>query len=164
MAAGDSLLVWIALGTEAPSANYGTLDTRNLHPMADFDDTTNESIILRGIMPQQYGGNGIDVILHVSMTSAVSGDTDWDCECELIGVGDQDLDSDGFAAANSTDNTTVPGTSGHVQQITIAFTDGADMDSITAGDQFRLRITRDAVSDTAAGDAEITAVELRETA
>lgn len=162
MASGDTLLVFPAQANEPPSASYATFDTRNGHPVLDFDAAANEVAIFTGVMPQHYAGGGVDVILHVAFSSATTGDSDWDVEWELIGVGDQDLDSDGFAAANSTDNTTVPGTSGHVQQITVSFTDGADMDSVLVGDLFRLRVTRDAASDTATGDAELLAVELRE--
>jgi hypothetical protein len=36
------------------------------------------------------------------------------------------------------------------------------MDSLAAGEAFRLRVTRDAASDTATGDAELLAVVLRE--
>ena len=47
--------------------------------------------------------------------------------------------------------------------ISIAFTDGVDMDSVAAGERFRIKITRDAASDTATGDAELTGIEIRET-
>lgn len=162
MASGDTLLIFTPLANEPPASNYATLDSRNSHPVLDFDAGTNEAAIFTAVMPQNYAGGGVDVILHVALTSATSGDTDWDVEWELIGDGDLDIDADSFAAANSTDNTTVPGTSGHVQQITVSFTDGADMDSVLVGDLFRLRVTRDAASDTATGDAELLAVELRE--
>ena len=43
------------------------------------------------------------------------------------------------------------------------FFDGYTLDSVAKGESFRLKITRDAVADTAAGDAEVTKVEIRET-
>ena len=131
--------------------------------MLDFDDTTNESAVLSGVMPRHYGGGGVTVYLHYSMTSGVAGDVDWDVTFERIGDGQQDIDSDGFAAANSVDDTAVPGTAGLVDIVSVAFTDGADMDSVAAGEGFRLKITRDAASDTASGDAELRFVELKET-
>jgi len=82
---------------------------------------------------------------------------------ERIGDQQQDIDSDGFAAANSVDNTTVPGTSGNVDIVNVTFTDGADMDSVAVGEGFRLKVTRDAASDTASGDAELLRVEIKET-
>ena len=163
MASGDTILQFSPLHNEPPSSNNATLDTRNLHVLLDFDDTTNESAVFSAVLPQAYAGGGVTVYIHYSMTSATSGDVDWDVAFERIGDQQQDTDSDSFAAVNSVDNTTVPGTSGNVDVVSVAFTDGADMDSVAAGELFRLKVTRDAASDTATGDAELHAVEVRET-
>lgn len=163
MASGDTLVIFTALANEPTSSNYATLDTRNQHPVLDFDDTTNEDAVFSSIMPRAYAGGGVTVYIHYSMTSATSGDIDWDVAFERIGDAQQDVDSDGFAAVNSTDNTTVPGTSGHVDIVNITFTDGADMDSVAVGEKFRIKVTRDASSDTATGDAELHAIEIKET-
>ncbi len=64
---------------------------------------------------------------------------------------------------NSVDNTTVPSTAGNVDIVNVTFTDGADMDSVAVGEGFRMKVTRDAASDTAAGDAELRFVEIKET-
>jgi hypothetical protein len=45
----------------------------------------------------------------------------------------------------------------------VAVTDGANIDSIAVGESFRIRVRRDVANDDAAGDAELVAVELRET-
>ena len=164
MASGDTLLVFHPYNNEPPSSNYATLDTRNSRPCLDFDATTNESAVFSAVMPQHYAGTtGVTVYIHYAMSSAEADTVDWDAAFELVGDQDLDVDGDSFAAVNSTDNTTVPGTSGLVDIISIAFTDGADMDSVTAGDGFRLKVTRDAASDDAAGDAELFWVEIRET-
>lgn len=163
MASGDTLLILTPLASQPPSSNYATFDTRNGHPVLDFDATTNESAVFSVIMPQGYGGGGVTVYIHYAMSSATSGDIDWDVAFERIGDQQQDIDSDSFATVQSVDNTTVPGTSGNVDIVSIAFTDGAQMDSVAAGEAFRLKITRDAASDTATGDAELVALEVRET-
>jgi len=163
MASGDTLLIFTPLHNEPPSSNTATLDTRNQHTVLDFDDTTNESAVFSAVMPRCYSGGGVTVYIHYAMTSATSGDVDWDAAFERIGDQQQDIDSDGFAAVQSVDNTVVPATSGLVDIVSIAFTDGLQMDSVAAGEGFRLKITRDAVSDTAAGDAELLFVELKET-
>ncbi len=163
MATGDSLLVFRPQDSEPLTSNSATFDTRNSHPVLDFDDTTNESAVFRAVMPQHYDAGGVTVYLHYAMTTAESGDIDWDVAFERIGDQQQDIDSDSFAAVNSVDNTTVPATSGNVDIVSVAFTDGVDMDSVAAGELFRLKVTRDAVSDTASGDAELVAVEIRET-
>lgn len=163
MASGDSLLVFNAAHGVPPSSNAATFDTRNQHVVLDFDASTNESAIFEGVMPQHYAGGGVTVYIHYAMSSATSGDIDWDVAWERIGDQQQDIDSDGFAAVNSVDNTTVPGTSGNVDIVSVAFTDGADMDSVAVGEAFRLLITRDSVSDTATGDAELLRISIEET-
>ena len=163
MAAGNTLVVFTPLHNEPPSSNAMTFDTRNSHPVLDADATTNESAVFSSVMPRHYAGGGVTVYLHYAMSSAEADTVDWDVAFERIGDQQQDIDADGFAAVNSVDNTTVPGTSGLVDIVSVAFTDGADMDSVAVGEGFRLKVTRDAASDDAAGDAELLFVELRET-
>ncbi|KKN66026.1 hypothetical protein LCGC14_0475040 [marine sediment metagenome] len=156
-------LVFTPQKNEPPSANFATLDTRNLHPVLDFDATTNESAVFSSVLPAGYAGGGLTVYIHYAMTSAVANTIDWDVSFERIGDQVLDIDGDSFAAVNSVDNTTVPGTTGLVDVVSIAFTDGADMDSIAAGESFRIKITRDAASDDAAGDAELLRLVVKET-
>jgi hypothetical protein len=163
MASGDSLVIWTALANEPPASNYATFDSRNSHPVLDFDGGTNESAVFKAVMPQHYASGGVTVYIHYSMESDITNDIDWDVAFERIGDGIQDIDSDGFQTAKSVDGTTVPGTSGHVDVVSINFSDGAtEMDSVTKGDLFRIKVTRDAASDTSTTDAELHAVEIRE--
>jgi hypothetical protein len=67
--------------------------------------------------------------------------------------------SDSFATVNSEDNTAVPGTAG--QEFTVAVT-LTNNDGVVAGDMVRVRVTRDAVSDTATGDLYVRGAEIRE--
>lgn len=163
MGSGDTLLIFSAQHNEPPSSNYATIDTRNEHLLLDFDASTDEAGVFSGVLPQNYGGGGVTVYLHYAMSSATSGNVDWDAAFERIGDQQLDIDSDSFASVQSVDNTTVPGTSGNVDVVSIAFTNGAQMDSVAAGEAFRLKVTRDASNDTAAGDAELIKVEIRET-
>ena len=163
MASGDTLVILMPYGNEPTATNYATLDTRNQHPCLDFDATTNEYAVWSAIMPRNYAGSGLTVYLHYAMSSAEADTIDWDAAFERIGDQQQDLDADGFAAVQSVDNTTVPGTTGLVDIVNITFTNGAQMDSISVGELFRIKINRDAASDDAAGDAELCAVEIKET-
>lgn len=163
MASGDTLLIFTPLHNEPPTSDPATLDLRNNHPVLDFDAATNESAIFSAVMPRSYAGGGLTVSLHYAMSSAISGDIDWDVALERIGDQQLDIDTDSFAAVNSVDNTTVPATSGFVDVVTVIFTDGADMDSIAVGEAFRLKVIRDAAADTATGDAELLRVEVKET-
>ncbi len=164
MASGDTLLIFTPHNAEPPATNFATLDTRNNHPVLDFDPTTNETIYFSAIMPRHYAGTtGITVYIHYSMSSAEANTIDWDAAFERMGDQQHDVDGDGFAAVQSVDNTTVPGTTGLVDIVSIAFTDGAQMDSVAIGELFRLSVIRDATNDDAAGDGELHAVELKET-
>lgn len=162
MASGDTLLIFTPLHNEPPASNPATLDTRNSHVLLDFDASTNESAVFSVIMPRNYAAGGVTVYLHYAMSSAEADTIDWDVAFERIGDQQLDIDGDSFAAVNSVDNTTVPGTTGLVDIVSVAFTNGADMDSVAVGEGFRLKVTRDAASDDAAGDAELLFVEIKE--
>lgn len=163
MASGNTLLEFFPNGAEFPASNYATLDTRNNHSCADFDTTTGETLYFTGIVPQNYSGGGLTIYLHWAASTATTGTIGWLIAIERIGAAQQDVDSDGFASDVTVTATTVPGTSGHVSITSGAFSSGAAMDSLAAGESFRLRVTRDVANDTAAGDAELYAVEVRET-
>lgn len=164
MASGNTLCCFFPADNQPPASNYATLDIRGSgHPVLDFDTTTQESAIFTGVVPRHYGGGGITVYVHAALTSATSGTLGWDVAFERIGAASQDIDSDGFATAQTITAATVPGTSGHVLILNVAVSNGANMDSIAVGETFRLRIRRDVANDTAAGDAELLAVELKET-
>jgi hypothetical protein len=164
MASGDTLCVFTPAMNEPPATAYATPDLRNSHPVLDFDAAADESAVFSGILPRNYAAGGVTVILWLTDTN----DTNtahaayFDVAFELMtGL---DLDADSFAAVNS-DHVHPNGTSGIPVSLSIAFTDGADMDSVVAGAMFRLKVTRDADngSDDWANDAELLAVEIKET-
>jgi hypothetical protein len=159
MASGDTLIVFNALANEPPSASYATLAFRNGHPILEFDQTTQEVAIFSGIMPRHYAGGGITVYLHWAAVPT-TGTVGWDVAFERIGAAQQDIDADGFAAAETVTAATVDGTSGNV---TVTSKDMTTLDSIAPGEAFRVRVRRDVTNDTAAGDAQLLAVELKET-
>ena len=157
-----SRFVFTPLSAEFPSSNFAPLTLVNRRPVLAFDATTNETAQWTAIAPQELTG-ALTAIVTYMMASATSGDVDIDVSLEAVTDGDAtDLDAgDSFDTVNSTDNTTVPGTAGHIDQISVTLTNA---DSIAAGDYFRLKVTRDAASDTAAGDLYLLAVELRDAA
>lgn len=156
-------LRFFPLDNEPPSSNYATLDTRNNHPVLDFDDTTGESAIFTGILPLSYNGSGLTVEVAYSMTSATSGTCGWTFDLERVGDSQQDTDSDGFTGSPITITAgTVPGTSGFVTVLSANVANGATMDSIAAGEQFRIKVTRDVANDNGSGDAELHWVRIRE--
>jgi hypothetical protein len=61
-----------AFDNEPPASNYATLDTRNGHPVLDFDATTGEAAIFTFILPRSYNGGGLTVELGRSPTTATA--------------------------------------------------------------------------------------------
>lgn len=164
MASGDTLLVFHPYNNEPPGTNYATLDTRNFHPILDFNEDTDEAAVFSAVLPRNYAGGGITAYIHWSADGVIAGDVVWNIAFERIGDGQQDVDVDDFAAVQTVTDT-APGTDGFVTIANIPFTDGAQIDSIAVGELFRLMISRDAdsQSDDMAADAELHAVELKET-
>lgn len=166
MASGDTLAYFSPHGNMPPSANYATLDTRNGYMVLDFDDTTDESAVFWGFMPRNYAGGGITVTVGWMATSATTGTISLDVSFMSITDDADDLDTKAFAAANNANPTTASAT-GEVDYATVTFTDGADMDSIAAGEVFLMKITRDAngttSTDNMTGDMELVFVEIKET-
>lgn len=170
MATGDTLAVFLPGHIEPPSSNYAeigflTSDT-GIREMLLFDDGTDETAIFSGVMPRNYDGGGITIKIWYSMDSANTSDNViFDAAFEKIseadGMGTSGAD---FAAVNSVTDT-AEDAADDITSAEIAFTNGADMDSVTAGDPFRFKLTRDAdnASDTAAGDAQVHRIEIRET-
>ncbi|KIO48185.1 hypothetical protein [Nitrosospira sp. NpAV] len=163
MASGDTLLAFFPPDNEPPASNYATLDTRNNHPVLDFDAVTAETALFTGILPRNYAGGGITVYIHAALSGAIAGTLGWLMAFERLSDMTMDMDADSFAADQAVTAATVPGTSGVILVLSAAVSNGANMDSIAAGEAFRLRIKRDVANDTAAGDAELIAVELKET-
>ena len=170
MASGDTLAKFTPQMNEPPSSDYATIDTRNQHPTLDFapSGSNDEEAVFSDVMVQHYNSaNGITAYIHYAMSTAEANAVVWQGAFELIGDQDQDLDSDGFAAFQSSGAITVPGTTGLVDICTISFTAGAQLDSILVGDGYRFKVRRDAddtsATDDATGDAELRFVELRET-
>lgn len=166
MASGDTLVTFGALDNEPPTSNFASIDTRNLHPCLDFDASTDESAVFSGVLPRNYAGGGITIRLYWAATSATTGTCRWSIAIERQDDEGQDLDSDSFATAN-TAGATAPATSGSLQYTDIAFTSGSQMDSLAVGERFRIKVMRDADgtsgTDDMTGDAELFAVEIRET-
>lgn len=150
------------LDAQPPATNFATLDTRNSIAVLEFDGgSTDESTTFVGIMPEAASlGSGLKVRIHWMADTATSGDVRWGVQFERMNT---DLDSDSFdtvAEANGTAN----GTSGipTVTEITIT-----TIDSIVAGDAYRLKVYREASdtgNDTMTGDAQLIAVEVRSAA
>lgn len=159
MASGNSLLSFEAAAFFPPLANYATFLTRNTHGILQFDAATAESAYCAGFLPRHYSGGGITARVMWTAATAVSGTVTWQIAIERHDP-TTDLDADSFAAAVSSAAATTNAVSGAPTYTDVALTN-AQIDGLLAGEHFRLKITR--ATGGIAGDAELWAVELRET-
>ena len=151
--------VFTPLTNTPPSTNFATLDTRNSIPVLEFDGgSTDEYAIWVGIMPEAAVlTSGLEVRITWMADTATSGNVRWGVQFER---GNTDLDTDSFDTA-AEGNSAANGTSGIPSVASITNT---NIDGITAGDLFRLRVYREAsdtTNDTMTGDAQLIAVEVR---
>jgi hypothetical protein len=151
--------VFTPMTSQPPASNFATLDTRNSIAVLDFDDSTEESIFWAGVMPEAASlGSGLIVNIFFMATSATSGDARFGAQFERMNT---DQDSDSFDTATEATVAT-SGTSGIVTKLAITCT---TIDSLAAGEAYRLKIYRDTSgADTITGDVEVVAVELRSAA
>jgi hypothetical protein len=152
--------VFNATDNQPAATAFATLDTRNSIAVLDFDDAATESAVFVGILPEAAAlGSGLIVSLRWMATTATSGDVRWSVAWEKSNT---DLDSDSFDTATAA-TATANGTSGIVTVTNITCT---TIDSLAAGDLFRLRVQRVGGdgADTMTGDAELIAVEVRSAA
>jgi hypothetical protein len=162
---GQTLVAFFPMDNEPPSSNYATFDVRNGHPVLTFPDAVVYAAIFSAVMPRRYGGGGVTVLINWMSDGTSTNKVCFSAQLERMDVGTTDLDSDSFGT-QVIDTTGVAGssTSGIQSQTTIALTTGAQMDSVVAGDTFRLKITRETgqTNDTNTGNIQVTSIEIRE--
>jgi len=167
MASGDFMAVFHPHAAEPPTSNFATRDVRNAHRVLDFDATTDETAYFTGVLPANYAGGGLTVHLSVAASTATSGASRWQVNIERINSGGPDIDADSFSGTDGSVGITANGTSGIPTEGTTTHTSGANMDSLAAGEPYRLRVKRDADgtsgTDDMTGDAELVALWITET-
>lgn len=148
---------------EFPATNFPQLLLSNRRPVLAYDAATDETAYWTFVAPQGLTGT-ITLVISYAMASATANAVGFQAQLEAITPGDA-TDTDAttsFDTVNNSASTTVPGTAGYMDDISITMTNA---DSIAAGDLVRLSLNRDAdgsaITDTATGDAYVFAVELR---
>lgn len=156
--AGTSI-VFTPLHNQPPVSGYATMDSRNAIMVLDFDASTDESAVFVGVIPQgMVLSSGVVVRIIWMATSATGSTCRWGVQMERM---NSDMDGDSFDTAG-TAGTTTNATSGtpNVTEITLT-----NIDGVSSGDPFRLKVYRDADgtsgTDDMTGDAELIAVEIR---
>lgn len=160
-----TLLVFLPESANLPSSNMPAPGVDGqLRPFLGFDASTDESCDWTFLAPQGIT-TPLTAVVTYRMASATSGNIIVQAALEAITDGDTtDTDAaSSFDTANSSSATAVPGTAGYIDQVSVTLTNN---DSIAAGDYCRLRFNRDADngSDTATGDLQVLAIELRDAA
>lgn len=158
-----------------PAANFATHDTiaggstpAEVVSVLDFDPDASEYSDFKFLLPDGYDDGGLTVTVIFSMTSDHDEGTPHKVRWE---IGFARIDDDGIAisadhayAFNGV-GATVPSVVSEVSYDDITFTNGADMDSLAAGEMAILRIYRDHDhgDDNATGDAELQMIIIKET-
>lgn len=165
MASGNSLCAFAPQDNEPTATDYATLDTRNAHPVLDFDASTTERATWTNFLPRHYSNGGITVTTIWAATTATTGNVVWRGEFERMAASDIDIDSDSFGTQVAS-TASCSATPGLLSYTTIAFT-ATQLDSLASsgGEAFRFKLTRvaTATGDSMSGDAELVLVEIRET-
>jgi len=151
-----------AMRTATAPPNIVFVGTPAVQSLA-FDDTTDETEYWLGWMPEDYGSGGLTVEILWTIESTSGNNFGAEVGFARLEDGVTDLDAPGFAA-NNVDAWEHNGASGVVNQDAITFTNGADMDSIGAGEFFLVRLVRDAsVGTDLTGDVLVLGMVIRET-
>ena len=158
-----TLAVFSVLDSNPPATNFATIDTRNSVPVLEFDAATVESTFFSGIIPQgTILGSTLGAFLHFAGDTAVGATVAWGICMERM-TGTFGFSADSFGTGVQI-NQILPATTA---AITIAGAAAVPVPTgLTQGEAYRLlirRIATDATNDTAAGDAQLVMVELRNT-
>ncbi len=151
---------------EFPASNFPQITHINQRPVLAFDAATDETAYWTDIAPQGLTGT-LTLVITYCMASATSGTVGLQAQIEAVSDGDvTDLDATtSFDTVNNSASTTVPGTAGQIDQISITLTNA---DSLAAADYYRISVNRDAdgsaITDSATGDLYLLAIELRDAA
>lgn len=113
---------------------------------------------------QGYGGGGLTFTLPWSAASATTNVTRWGIAIRRFADDAEDIDASHTYDFNEVDDTCASAT-GELSYPTIAFTNGADMDSWAEGELAIVRVKRSAAhaNDTMAGNAELWTLAAKET-
>lgn len=173
MASTDPLGTFRPSAGNAPAASQAALGVRsggstpgeNLSVL-EFDAASSQYYDFYHVMPQNYDGGGVTLVIHWAAKTAAGGADDVRFEAAFRALEDDAEDVDG---SHSYDYNGVsdlpPSASGEFTKASITFTDGADMDNVGAGDPFILRVRRNPAhdDDDMSGDAQVMMYILKET-
>lgn len=138
----------------------GTVTTVGVHKTLDISNANYS--YWETSMPSTYGGGGLTIDVYLAIDSDTDGGHTATIDIGLMRhqADTDDLDSDSFASDNSSSSFAHLTSARLTRKRTVSFTDGADMDSIAAGESFTLRLRQNG---SVSGNVKIIAVHIRET-
>lgn len=160
MASGDPVVQVLAV--MPPGANSASIDTRTGGStpaeevvVYDFDAAASEYLDRKCLL-SGYDGGGLTFTTPWSASTATSNQARWEIGIRRVQDDAEDIDSSHSYDTNGVSDTCASA-AGELSYPTIAFTDGADMDSWADGEIAIVRIYRDHdhADDTMSGDAEL---------
>lgn len=162
VASGDTLSILVPFDLEPPSTLSCLLGSTNNHPVLVYESTTGLFGIFTTIMPQNYSNTtGVTVYIE-SNCASTTGTVGWLLSMERMDVTNAP-GTDSFGAVTTVTATSANATANLPIIQSAAITKGTNMDSVVAGDTFRLKVGRDVANDTAVNPAQIFSIEIRET-
>lgn len=147
-------------------ANAAVFETRaagtGFHRLLTFVDTGTREAWFTGKMPEGYGGEDINIRIEAMAASATSGAVVFDGAIERHQRGTDDLDTDSLGTLVTATSGTFTTPNGEEQQTVILLNTAGELDSIAAGEKFRIRIRRQPgnASDTLGEDCQVTWVSM----
>ena len=129
-----------------------------------FDAATIEYIDFKCALLPNYDAGGVTLTLPWMAASATSGVARWSAAVRRIQDDAEDIDASHTYDYNDVDDTAASA-SGELSYPTLAFANGADMDSWAVGEVAIIRVRRNAshANDTMTGDAQLVGMWGRET-
>ncbi len=142
------------------ATNPAGLEYTNALPHLLYDDTTSELVYWVFRLPSDFSSAPL-LKVQYTMASATTGTFGVSVSIMAVSDGDAaDVDTESYDTANSPSASTVPGTAGHLDEISVTLTNA---DSMAAGDLLFIKLARN-IADTATGDAEVRAISFEYTA
>lgn len=161
MASGDPVVKILSI--LPPGASMATPDTRaggstpaESVDVWDFDASAIEYLDFKCTL-EGYDGGGLTFTLPWSASSATTNEVVWGIAIRRMDDDAEDIDASHTYVYNDATADTAPSASGELSYPTIAFTDGADMDSWGNDEVAIVRVRRNATDagDDMTGDAEL---------
>tara|TARA_R110002126_G_scaffold291760_1_gene457019 strand:- start:5138 stop:5644 length:507 start_codon:yes stop_codon:yes gene_type:complete len=168
MASGDTLFV-LKPGNGSPPATLAAALTgidgasvpAERYRVTAHDDTAVEHWDYKLVMPQAYAGTTGVTLRFWSGGAAASGNYILSAAFRRVEDDTNDIEASHTYDYNDTSAITAPTVIGEVGIDSLTFTDGADIDSVAAGDMFILRVRVN--GGTIVGDTYIHQIEVQET-